>query len=348
MGSILSRRRSDGSNAYMAKIVLKRNGAVIHRETQTFDKKAEARAWMARRETEIEQRGLPTGDTLADAIDRYVADSLKEIGRTKAQVLRAIQRHQIAAMPCAAIRSQHLVQFTRDLCRGCQPQTAGNYLSHLAAVFAIAQPAWGMPLDPAEMEAARRVTKRLGLISASHRRDRRPTVEEMDALMDLFARRAPQAAPMDRLIAFAMFSTRRQEEIVRMRWRDLEQGRVLIRAMKHPGGTVGNDVWVDLPPEAERIARAMPVRGERVFPYSTDAVSAAFTRACHILGIDDLHFHDLRHEGISRLFEMGWTIPHVAAVSGHRSWQSLQRYTHVRQTGDRWAGWRWLEVVSVP
>jgi integrase len=55
-----------------------------------------------------------------------------------------------------------------------------------------------------------------------------------------------------------------------------------------------------------------------------------------------LHFHDLRHEGISRLFEMGRSIPQVAAVSGHRSWQSLQRYSHIRQTGDKYAGWKWL------
>lgn len=26
-------------------------------------------------------------------------------------------------------------------------------------------------------------------------------------------------------------------------------------------------------------------------------------------GIVDLHFHDLRHEGVSRLFEMDWTYP---------------------------------------
>jgi integrase len=59
-----------------------------------------------------------------------------------------------------------------------------------------------------------------------------------------------------------------------------------------------------------------------------------------------LHFHDLRHEGISRLFEVGRSIPQVAAVSGHRSWQSLQRYAHLRQTGDKYAGWKWLAVVS--
>jgi integrase len=75
-------------------------------------------------------------------------------------------------------------------------------------------------------------------------------------------------------------------------------------------------------------------------------ISTNFTRACQLLGIIDLHFHDLRHEGISRLFEMGKTIPQVAAVSGHRSWSSLQRYTHLRQTGDKYVNWKWLPVVT--
>src|SRR5215831_10607941 len=64
------------------------------------------------------------------------------------------------------------------------------------------------------------------------------------------------------------------------------------------------------------------------------------------LGIDDLRFHDLRHEGISRLFEMGKTIPQAAAVSGHRSWTSLKRYTHIRQTGDKYKGWKWLPILE--
>jgi integrase len=71
----------------------------------------------------------------------------------------------------------------------------------------------------------------------------------------------------------------------------------------------------------------------------------AFTRACALLGIDDLHFHDLRHEGISRLFELGWTIPQVATVSSHRSWTSLKRYSHLHRTGDKYAGWPWIAKV---
>jgi integrase len=90
----------------------------------------------------------------------------------------------------------------------------------------------------------------------------------------------------------------------------------------------------------------MPRVKPEIFPYSTDAISAAFTRACKILGIKDLRFHDLRHEGISRLFEIGRTIPQVAAVSGHRSWSSLKRYTHIRQIENRYGNWKWKDILS--
>lgn len=56
--------------------------------------------------------------------------------------------------------------------------------------------------------------------------------------------------------------------------------------------------------------------------------------------------HHLRHDGVSRLFEICLNIPRVASVSGHRSWSSLKRYTHLRQTGDKYAGWSWLETVT--
>jgi integrase len=116
--------------------------------------------------------------------------------------------------------------------------------------------------------------------------------------------------------------------------------------MKHPGDKVGNDVWCDVPPEAMRVILSMPRVSECIFPYNHKTISARFTRACKTLKIEDLHFHDLRHEGISRLFEMSETIPHVAAVSGHRSWSSLQRYTQLQQRGDKWAGWKGLDLVS--
>ncbi len=122
----------------------------------------------------------------------------------------------------------------------------------------------------------------------------------------------------------------------------------MVRDMKNPGQKRGNDVLCDLPPEALQIIRAMPKTDDRIFPFGADAISAAFTRACTLLGIEDLHFHDLRHDGISRLFEMDYTIPRAAAVSGHRSWTSLKRYTHLEHVGDKYVGWKWLPVVTTP
>ena len=52
--------------------------------------------------------------------------------------------------------------------------------------------------------------------------------------------------------------------------------------------------------------------------------------ACDALGIVDLHFHDLRHEGTSRLFDDGFAVQEVALVTGHKSWAHLKRYTNLR------------------
>lgn len=358
MGTIVTRQRKDGTTAFLAKISINRDGEIAHRENKTFDRRPAAAAWIAKREAELKRPGAierakaPT-KTLGDAIDRYTEESLKEIGRTKAQVLRAIKNYKIATMPCDQIGSQEIIAFVTDLNATMQPQTAGNYMSHLSAVFAVAQPAWGLPLDRQAMIDAQVVAKRLGLVSKSKERDRRPTLEELDKIMAHFAaiaHRRPSSNPMHRIVAFAIFSTRRQEEIIRIRWADLDEqhSRIMVRDMKNPGEKIGNDVWCDLPAPALEIIQAMPRVDARIFPYGTDAISASFTRACALLGVEDLHFHDLRHDGVSRLFEMGLNIPHAAAVSGHRSWKSLQRYTHVRQTGDKYAAWSWIEAVTAP
>jgi integrase len=46
--------------------------------------------------------------------------------------------------------------------------------------------------------------------------------------------------------------------------------------------------------------------------------------------MNDFHFHDLRHEAVSRLFEKGLNIAEVSTISGHKELKMLQRYTHLR------------------
>ena len=197
---------------------------------------------------------------------------------------------------------------------GVQAQAVGNDLSHLGAVLSVARPAWGYEVDPLAIPDARKVLRKLGMVSKSKERTRRPTLDELDKMMKHFfemQERRPGSIHMPKLITFAIFSTRRQEEITRIRWEDLDCTRqaVLVRDMKNPGQKIGNDVWCHLPDEAWAILQSMPKGKREIFPYNAKSVSASFTRACPLLGIEDLHFHDLRHEGVSRLFEMDWDIP---------------------------------------
>jgi integrase len=351
MGTIIGRTRKDGSKAFVAQIVVKKGGAIAHREAQTFERKQAANAWIVKREAELKRPGgleQKEDPALSAVIDRYIAESKNPVLGTKAQVLKTIKNTDLGETKCSEITSRTLVSFARELTEDVEPQTCGNYFSHLSNIFTVARPAWGYPLSRQEFDDAVTVIKKLGLIRKGNERNRRPTLEELDQLVEHFGRvrdHRPSSIPMQKIVAFALFSTRRQEEITLLRWEDLDGDRILIRDMKHPGDKKGNNVYCELPPEALAIINSMPRDEDRIFPYSTDAISAAFTRACRFLGIEDLRFHDLRHEGISRLFEMGRTIPQVAAVSGHRSWTSLKRYTHIRQSKDKYDNWKWANLL---
>jgi integrase len=220
----------------------------------------------------------------------------------------------------------------------------------LGAVLSIARPAWGYEVDMHAMADARKVLRKLGYNMKSRERNRRPTKDELDKLLvhfeGILARR-PSSINMLKVTGFALFSTRRQDEIGRIQWADVdEEGRrVLVRDMKNPGQKIGNNVWCHLPDEAWQILQTMPKIRPEVFPYNSASISTSWAKACKFLEIEDLHFHDLRHDGVSRLFEMDWDIPRVSSVSGHRDWNSMRRYTHLRGRGDAYAKWEWLEKI---
>ncbi|MGV6475407.1 tyrosine-type recombinase/integrase [Azotobacter vinelandii] len=359
MGTITARKRKDGSSAYTAQIRIMQKGVTVYQESQTFDRKQAAQAWIKKRETELAEPGAiakakRNGVTIKEMIDRYLDEyeKIRPLGKTKRATLRAIGESWLGEVEDQALTSQILVDYAngRVHTNGVQAQTVGNDLSHLGAVLAVARPAWGYEIDPMAMPDARRVLRTMGAVSRSRERERRPTHDELDSILahyvEMRARRKQQI-DMVKVTGFALFSTRRQEEITRIRWADLDERRqaVLVRDMKNPGQKVGNDVWCHIPDEAWAILHSMPCASEEIFPYNARSVSASFTRACLFLGIEDLHFHDLRHDGISRLFEMGWDIPRVASVSGHRDWNSMRRYTHLKGNGDPYKGWPWLERI---
>ena len=74
----------------------------------------------------------------------------------------------------------------------------------------------------------------------------------------------------------------------------------------------------------------IPLHERPLFTYSLRGLPGAFLRLCRRLNIDNLHFHDLRHEATSRLFEKGLNPVEVATITGHKDTRMLMRYTHLR------------------
>ena len=121
----------------------------------------------------------------------------------------------------------------------------------------------------------------------------------------------------------------RRSEMLRLRWcdLDLENGFASLYDTKN-----GEDRRVPLTRRCAEVLRTVPQDHEKVFPISANCLRLAWVRARNKAEITDLRFHDLRHEAVSRFFEMGMSVPEVALISGHKDVRQLFRYTHLNPT----------------
>lgn len=355
MGTITPRTSKDGVVTFKAEVRIRRKGVIVHQETETFARRPAATAWLKKRETELAVPGalaLIAADDppLRDVITRYLDEQDPPLKGDKPHVLRTIAASDLGELRSSKVDSAALYEYGKSLTHLAKSTRAG-YFSYLETVFGVANHIWKYPLNVAEIKNARYAMRHMGLTGQSAKRDRRPTLDELNRLIPYLRQRHlwyKGAMPMDRVVAAAIFSARRLGELARLEWSHIDARRCKIKVfdMKDPKKKIGNHMWVDITPEGLRVLQAMPRTGSRVFPYTVSAMSDAFKEARMECGVADLTFHDLRHEGVSRLFEMGHSIPEVSAMSGHKTWENLKRYTHLEQRGDRYAGWQWLDVIA--
>lgn len=173
--------------------------------------------------------------------------------------------------------------------------------------------------------------KKKKLIMGSKRRDRRLEPGEYEALMDQAAGHWISAA-----IDLAVESAMRQGEIHALKWSDINESKGVIRLMRKDKHAETGQSAQQIPllkGVREALLRSQNVfgQGPNLIPVERAAsISDKFARLTTKLGIDDLRFHDLRHEAISRLFEKGMRVEQVRVVSGHRTLDQLSRYVNLR------------------
>lgn len=333
--------KSRKGTRYRAQIRKFQKGRLIYSEAKTFGKRANAVSWARGRETQLEdpqeiKRAQAGGYLVKDLIDLYIRDYGDGFGRSKLSDLKFLKKCQIANEAAAQLTCEQLVDHIRwRLASGVKPQTANNDLIWLGVVYKTAAPAWNIPVDTREIDAAKALCWANKLVAKSESRDRRPTIDELRRLTEYFQRRDGRARiPMVDIMWFAIHSSRRQDEITRLRWSDTnEKHRTgIVRDLKHPRRKKGNDKKFKFTEKAWAIVTRQPRDSDMIFPYKANSIGEAWRRACKVLEIEDLHFHDLRHEATSRLFESRkrYSIVEVQLHTLHEDWKVLQRYTNLR------------------
>ncbi|QKL60742.1 site-specific integrase [Ralstonia solanacearum] len=167
---------------------------------------------------------------------------------------------------------------------------------------------------------------------------RRPTVYQKKAVIqDALAACRAQAeqdyehvALYETLTQFLLMTAARRGETLNTTWDnvDLEARTVYLPETKN-----GRPRKLALRAELVELLDVLPRSDARVFPISEDALKKAWARICARAGIEDLHIHDLRHEGISQAAETGqFSLVDLQAFSGHRDVRMLLRYAHLCTT----------------
>lgn len=132
------------------------------------------------------------------------------------------------------------------------------------------------------------------------------------------------------IVVFAVETGGRLSEILRLDWRDVNfpHDRFTFRDTKN-----GEDRTIRLTDRARATLTALGVKDSGpVFTFRgkpMKTVKTSFEKARTLAGLEDVRFHDLRHTFASRLVQGGVPLYDVMHLTGHKSLEMVQRYSHL-------------------
>jgi integrase len=187
-------------------------------------------------------------------------------------------------------------------------------------LFEVAKREWGLPIKENPLA-------NLNLKAPTQKRERRLQPGEEFLLFD--AAKSCRNKLIEPIIRLALATGMRRGEILAIKKRDVDFNTRLLLLEETKNGYSRH---VPLTGHAVAVLQERSKRAEgKLFPITANAFRLAWDRVKGRASIDDLHFHDLRHEAISRFFEMGLSMPEVASISGHRDARMLLRYAHAEK-----------------
>ncbi|MCZ4072553.1 site-specific integrase [Agrobacterium sp. LMR679] len=296
---------------------------------KSFDTKLEAEKWARDLEAQVDRFGaapdtkILESTTLGQLLERYQREvsPLKRGSVQEIQRIDVLRRHDLAYRTMIGLSQQDIASFRDERLQSVAPSTAVRELAILSHVVEVAIRDWGLPLAKNVVKLVRRPVIR-------NERSRRLTGNEEQHLLD--ACDSGKIPFLKTLLILAIETGMRRGEILGMHWSHVSHNRRVINLTMTKNGS-GRDV-----PLSQRAFEALTEWKSRadadqplVFPLSAGSLEQVWRRLLIRGQIKGLRFHDLRHEGVSRLFERGLNVIEVSTISGHSELRMLKRYTHL-------------------
>lgn len=266
---------------------------------------------------------------LSQALDRYrtSVSILKKGYEQETYRILQINRSFLGSLDVAAVSSVDIASYRDYRLSTINPRTDKPIsaatvrleMSLLSSMFDIARIEWGL-VDGNPVNNVRKPKAPPG-------RDRRLTArEERLILRYCHGHRNPE---LYSIVVVALETAMRQGEILKLQWEHINLKTRIAHLPDTKNGTK-RDVPLSLRARDALVRMGALPKGP-VFRYTARGLKSSWRFMIKRLAIEDLHFHDLRHEAISRLFELGTLdMMEVAAISGHKSLSMLKRYTHLK------------------
>lgn len=295
-------------------------------EYKTLPTKDAAERWARERESMIDRDEQPVSRrdlkvmTLGDLVRRYIAEVTPKklsadtermrLGKMLGAPVCSISLADLSAAPVAAYRDARAKQV--------KPGTIARELSLLHNVIDVARREWGVGLITNALTQVRRLPVRSA-------RDRRLQPGELQKLLD--ALQNTRNKVVKPAILFAIETALRRGELLNLTWSAIDLER---RTAHIPHTKTGYARTIPLTEQAVAILGGLDRTGDVVFSITPTALRLSWNRVRAKAGMNDLNFHDLRHEAISRFSELGLSTVELSVISGHRDPRMLFRYAHLR------------------
>lgn len=291
---------------------------------KTFNNKSDAVAWARMIESEMDRgiylnRTAAESTTLSELLNRYLTEITPNKKSAKQEKYRINKwlKTRLAARNISTLKTSDFVTW-RDarIKTNVGPNTIRLELAIISNLFNVAKNEWGYEQlnNPAES---------IRIPKLPTGRTRRVSKEEIELLIN-----STESYELPYIIKIALETGMRRGEIAKLEWRHIDFTK---RTVLLPDTKNGEARTIPLTTSCVAVLKSIPrnING-RVFNMTDNAISRAFLRVRLRCGLEDLHFHDIRHEAVTRFFERGLNMMEVSAISGHKTLQMLKRYTHLK------------------